>query len=226
MIRNVIFIFIFIFSNSAFSNSKGISLDVSRAIFDEANNSISITAKNTSEDMVLLLKAYVSNYYTDSEEKVPFFITPPLNRIDPESSVQFRINKLDEVELLPKDRESIFSINVLAIPPKKKGVYIQMALNTKIKLIYRPKEINNQKEVGRIIDRISIVKNGEDITFYNPTPYFATIGRMVINNIPSNKTVMIKPFSNESITEKNASSISYSLINDFGGMSNEKKVIF
>ncbi|HBA9569389.1 TPA: fimbria/pilus periplasmic chaperone, partial [Escherichia coli] len=45
-----------------------------------------------------------------------FFITPPIIRLNEKENIQLRINKLSDIESLPTDRESVFSINVMGIP--------------------------------------------------------------------------------------------------------------
>lgn len=50
-----------------------------------------------------------------------FFITPPIVRLNENESIQLRINKLSDIESLPTDRESVFSINVMGIPPEDKS---------------------------------------------------------------------------------------------------------
>ncbi|EHR9183167.1 fimbria/pilus periplasmic chaperone, partial [Escherichia coli] len=112
MHKKMLFLISMFFTCSVLASQKGISLDATRVIFDSENDSVSFSVKNTSSDMVFLLKSTVDDYFTD-DTKVPFFITPPLNRIDANNNVQFRINKLDSAVDLPKDRESLFAINVL-----------------------------------------------------------------------------------------------------------------
>ncbi|HCT5042076.1 TPA: molecular chaperone, partial [Escherichia coli] len=211
----------------AIASSGGITLDVSRVVFDSQNNSQSFTMKNTSSQMVLLIRATANNYYSNDNKDVPFFITPPLNRIEPNSDIQFRINKLDSIERLPKDRESLFAINVLAIPPKKEKTEVQMALNTKIKLIYRPREINAPLTIEHLQDKLILSKNKSGIRIENPTPYFVTIANFKFNNLNTNRQPeMIKPFSDTILRENNINSMSFSIINDFGGNSASRNISF
>ncbi|EFA4552979.1 molecular chaperone [Escherichia coli] len=220
----ILFIFI---SFGAIASSGGITLDVSRVVFDSQNNSQSFTMKNTSSQMVLLIRATANNYYSNDNKDVPFFITPPLNRIEPNSDIQFRINKLDSIERLPKDRESLFAINVLAIPPKKEKTEVQMALNTKIKLIYRPREINDPLTIEHLQDKLILSKNKSGIRIENPTPYFVTIANFKFNNLNTNRQPeMIKPFSDIILRENNINSMSFSIINDFGGNSASRNISF
>lgn len=222
----MLFLISMFFTCSVLASQKGISLDATRVIFDSENDSVSFSVKNTSSDMVFLLKSTVDDYFTD-DTKVPFFITPPLNRIDANNNVQFRINKLDSAVDLPKDRESLFAINVLAIPPKKDSSSVQIGLNTKIKLIFRPHEINNKSLIEHLHEKITFTKHIDRIEIKNPTPYFITIGQMSFNGLLSKGSVtMLKPFSESVIHEKNVKTLSFSIINDYGANSSIRNVTF
>lgn len=224
MHRKMLFLISVFFSCSIFASQDGISLDATRVIFDSENDSVSFSVKNTSSDMVFLLKSTVGDYFTD-DNNVPFFITPPLNRIDANNNVQFRINKLDSAMDLPRDRESLFAINVLAIPPKKDGTSVQIGLNTRIKLIFRPHEINNKLSIDDLPEKLTFTKHTDGIEIKNPTPYFITIGQMSFNGLPTKGfATMLKPFSETVIHEKNVKKLSFSIINDYGANSSIRNV--
>ncbi|HDL6451853.1 TPA: molecular chaperone [Escherichia coli] len=225
MHKKILFLIFMLFTCNVLSSPKGIGLDVTRVIFDSENDSASFTVKNTSTNMVLLLKSTVGNYYSD-DAKVPFFITPPLNRIDPNSNVQFRINKLDSAMALPKDRESLFAVNVLAIPPKKDNSSVQIGINTKIKLIYRPHEINDKSFIDSLPEKLIFNKHKDGIKIKNPTPYFVTIGKMSFNGLLTNRpATMLRPFSEYVIHEKNVKTLSFSIIDDYGANDNIRNVL-
>ncbi|MED9092904.1 molecular chaperone [Escherichia marmotae] len=226
MHKKMLFIISLFFTCSSLASQKGISLDVTRVIFDSENDSVSFTVRNTSSDMVLLLRSTVGDYFS-GDAKVPFFITPPLNRIDANNNVQFRINKLDSAMDLPKDRESLFAINVLAIPPEKESSSVQIGLNTRIKLIFRPHEINNKSLIEDLPEKLTFTKNTDGIEIKNPTPYFITIGQMRVNGLlVENSATMLKPFSGTIVHEKNVKTLSFSIINDYGANSSIRNVTF
>ncbi|HBA9587406.1 TPA: fimbria/pilus periplasmic chaperone [Escherichia coli] len=90
-----------------------------------------------------------------------FFITPPIIRLNEKENIQLRINKLSDIESLPTDRESVFSINVMGIPTEDKsnsGGRIKIAINTKIKLFYRPESINNKRRILNIPNEMKLKK--------------------------------------------------------------------
>ncbi|MCD3082799.1 fimbria/pilus periplasmic chaperone, partial [Salmonella enterica subsp. enterica serovar Enteritidis] len=90
-----------------------------------------------------LIQAWIDNGDTSlppEKLQVPFIMTPPVIRVAANSGQQLKIKKL--ANNLPGDRESLFYLNVLDIPPnsdenKDKNI-IKFALQNRIKLIYRP----------------------------------------------------------------------------------------
>ncbi|HAV2145425.1 TPA: molecular chaperone [Escherichia coli] len=211
--------FIF-FSHISLAETGGIYLDTTRVIFD--SNDLSTKVKfNNNTDKNWLLRAWVSDYNSKNKND-NFIITPPLYKISANESFQFKIDKLKEN--FPNDRESIFHINVMAIPPitndeKDSNNAVQFAINTRIKLIYRPHKINNKNQVSDAYKNLKITSSKETLTVSNHSPYYITMNDVKINgkNITSIKDFMVSPFSTLIIPEKNAKTISYSTINDYGG---------
>ncbi|AFI89674.1 fimbrial biogenesis chaperone [Pectobacterium parmentieri] len=109
-------------STSAYSEG-GVLLGGTRLIFNGDRDVASMTVTNSAESAVWLMRFWVSPYERKSnesegkQEKSPFAVTPPLYRLDPKDAVQIRVNKLSDN--LPADRESVYYLNNLAIPPKK-----------------------------------------------------------------------------------------------------------
>lgn len=73
---------------------------------------------------------------------VPFVITPPIFRVDPGKAQTLRIAYTQEP--LPQDKESVFWLNVLDIPPAvnnesaESNNYLQLTFRSRIKLFFRP----------------------------------------------------------------------------------------
>ncbi|HHG2880286.1 TPA: molecular chaperone [Escherichia coli] len=221
--KKLIILISLLFSNFSFSQSNGINLAATRVVFDSKEANASLKINNNSEEKTWLLRSWVSAY--NSDEKVKnFIITPPLYRIDPTEIFQLRINKINVH--LPEDRESVFRINVLAIPSnynndtqEKRDSGLQFAINNRIKLIYRPHNLNVPKKVDDAYKALIFSKSENQVHVKNPTPYYITMNDVKINekSITSIKDFMVSPFSTLIIPEKNAKTISYSTINDYGG---------
>lgn len=82
---------------------------------------------------------------------------------------------------LPKDQESVYYLNVREIPPRsEKANVLQIALQTKIKLFYRPAAIATKERMDSIPQEndIKLVKQGSGYIVKNPSPYFLSITQL------------------------------------------------
>lgn len=67
---------------------------------------------------------------------------PPLQRVEPGAKGQVKIQTTGSLAGLPQDRESLFYFNVREIPPKSsKPNTLQLALQTRVKMFYRPETL-------------------------------------------------------------------------------------
>ncbi|POZ13811.1 molecular chaperone [Lelliottia aquatilis] len=220
-------------SIQAADNKGGISLGGTRLVFEGGKEAASMTVTNSSAADVWLMRFWISPY-GDSEDKsgeesgsqtMPFAVTPPLYRLDPQNAVQLRVNKL--VENLPADRESVYYLNNLAIPPKKgeksyqKSVQsgLQFAVNTRIKLFYRPAAIDDPVAVKQAPEKLTVASSGKDIVVKNPTPYFVTMTQLQLNGKPAKapKDTMVLPFGELWLVASAAhGTLSYTTVDDRG----------
>lgn len=216
----------------AADGNGGVSLGGTRLVFDGSKDAASMTVTNSSAADVWLMRFWVSPYGeksddTDTKTKaaVPFAVTPPLYRLDPKNAVQLRVNKL--VDTLPADRESVFYLNNLAIPPKKgEKIYqkavqsgLQFAVNTRIKLFYRPAAINDANAVKAAPEKLTVTPAGKTIVVKNPTPWFVTMSQLAVNGkaLQTDKDTMVAPFGELSLPVMvTHGTFSYSTVDDRG----------
>ncbi len=125
-------------SGSAFS---AINLDRTRLIITGNETSASMTINNQNEKLPYLAQAWLED---DKGNKVqsPFVVLPPLQRVEPKAKSQVKIQVLPAASTLPQDRESVYYFNLREIPPKSnKPNVLQLALQTRIKMFYRPEAL-------------------------------------------------------------------------------------
>lgn len=126
---------------------------------------------------------------------------------------------------MPQDRESLFYFNLREIPPKSdKPNTLQIALQTRVKLFYRPKAIIPEKNNTPWQEKLILEKQGEQYILKNPTPYYVTIINATANTKLTNgkefTPVMVPPFSQDNLgvnVDLLGSSPVLTYINDFGG---------
>ncbi|MEQ4655417.1 fimbria/pilus periplasmic chaperone [Providencia rettgeri] len=200
-----------------------VSLDRTRIIFDGENKSISLNITNNNKQLPYLAQGWIEN---EESKKItsPLIVLPPIQRLEPGKSSQIKIESLPEIKNLPQDRESLFYFNMREIPPKSdKPNTLQIALQTKIKLFYRPETITPQKNSKPWQEKLQLEKKGDTIFIKNPTPYYVTIINAASNANTDAKDfnpIMIAPFGEENIGMTNSQLgntpvITY--INDYGG---------
>lgn len=122
---------------------------------------------------------------------------------------------------LPGDRESLFWVNVKAIPAMEKDQKnentLQLAIISRIKMFYRPTHLAMAPEEAPAMLRFR--RSGSKLTLINPTPYFITVTNMKAGNSNLPNT-MVPPKGEVSVDIPHAvtGDISFQTINDYGAL--------
>lgn len=212
----------------------GILASSTRVIYNETAIEKSLLLVNTNEYPVLT-QLWVDDGKSNTEFKnSPFVVLPAVFKLVPNEIKGIRIlyNGLN----LPKDRESMYWLNLYEIPAIKKENleknYLNLAMNTQMKLFFRPKSLKNidindlQKKIEyKLINN----ENNFRLELYNPTPYYLNITSLKIKNNLSNSNLKnqnnntIQPFSKNEYNLKNkdfkishSNQLSYNLIDEYG----------
>ena len=161
----------------------GVNVGATRVIYQGKDKEANLSVANTVNDHIpYLIQSWVSEYGGTDEATEKFIVTPPLFRLDPGNQNMLRIMAV-QTNQLPTDRESLFTINVKAIPAKSnesnKENVLQIAIKTSIKLFYRPEGLP-----GTLIDAARGIvwssKQGQ-LIFENPSRYNLVVSKLVIN---------------------------------------------
>ncbi len=201
-----------------------VSMDRTRVIFDGSQKSISLNISNSNKQLPYLAQGWIEN--TEGQKiQSPLVVLPPVQRLESGQSSQVKIEALPEINTLPQDRESLFYFNLREIPPKSdKPNTLQIALQTRVKLFYRPKAIIPEKNGTPWQEKLIMEKQGDQFIIKNPTPYYVTIINATDNPKSTNAKeftpLMLPPFSQDNLGLKASllgSSPVLTYINDFGG---------
>ncbi|MDH2896432.1 fimbrial biogenesis chaperone [Rahnella variigena] len=203
------------------SASAGFSVGATRVIYNGNVKEASLSVKNTEDSNVYLIRSWVSS--DKKGEKVPFITTPPLFRIEPGQDNAIRITQTSSA--LPQDKESVYWLNTLAIPPAgKEKNSLQFSINTRIKLIYRPTALNKKDAIAKAYQQLTFSRAGSAITASNPTPYYVNMTKVSVNGKELKEGYMVPPKSSFKIDNAPAgNSITWQAINDFGGLTEKAK---
>ncbi|RQS09821.1 molecular chaperone [Burkholderia sp. Bp9002] len=127
------------------SAQASVTLSGTRVVFDGTEKEVTIQLANDGK-LPALVQAWIDNGDASASPDtidVPFVVTPTIFRVEPGKGQTLRI--LHSGEPLPADKESLFWLNVLDVPPKagaKDDVNrLQFAVRTRVKLMYRPAKL-------------------------------------------------------------------------------------
>ena len=199
----------------------GIMIYGTRVIYPAEKNEITLQLMNQ-EQNASLVQAWVDDGNTSlppEKIQVPFLLTPPVVRVPGNSGQQLKIKKMPN--MLPNNKESLFYLNVLDIPPNNpanagKNV-IKFAMQNRIKLFYRPSGIAPVN--SETFKKIVLSRNGKGFIIKNDNANWVTVAEIKIGSVKINdKSVMVAPFSSEPVMAKSSNANQYKLtiINDYG----------
>lgn len=208
------------FASAIQKTQAAIALDRTRAVFNAGEKNLVLNISNDNKKEPYLAQAWLED--AKGKKLTDYLmVTPPMQRVEPGDKSMIRITALPSADSLPQDRESLFYFSVREVPPRsERPNVLQLALQTKIKLFYRPAKIAPER-FSRHDDKIILHKVKDGFRVENPTPYYMTLlgitskgSRAVERGF---KPVMIAPMSSEIVKSSVTGQPSIITINDFGG---------
>lgn len=208
-------------------------LERTRLILSTNKSIISLQVFNRSEQPTLIQSWVDEGNIASTPETTtaPFIVIPPMAKITANGGLQLKIQQLEN--RLPKDRESVFYLNVLDIAPKPENKEnlstLQLALQTRIKLFYRPAQLKLTTE--DVLKKIGITHNGEYLEINNPTAYYFTISKIYFDDKEELLTnaIMVAPFAKQHIQYQKQADMNQVItviyIDDDGNYQQDKKNI-
>ncbi len=213
-----------------------------RVIFPAGQGETTIRLSNLGKQPALV-EAWIDDGNTQSTPNTthaPFLITPPLFRMDAGRDQSMRILFTGNPSSLPADRESLFWLNVLEIPPRPKSAQdknlLQFAVRSRLKLFYRPASLsgNPLRAPEKLVWTTGKATDGVTLHVHNPTPFYITITQVSLDSGNSPVKVasgMVAPFADENINVpgvhavKAGAAVVFTTINDYGAANVHKGVV-
>jgi len=205
-----------------------------RVIYHATDREVTIRLSNEGKSPALT-QAWIDNgdpRATPSAVEVPFTVTPPVARIDPGKGQTLRI--IYTAEPLPQDKESVFWLNVLEVPPKPAADEadanrLQLAFRSRIKLFFRPAGLSGSADEApaRIAWRVVQASATPALEASNPGPYhvsFASLdltgggkaAKFDVGGMVGPGEVKVFPLTGE-VGQGVDLKVHYRAINDYGG---------
>ena len=160
-----------------------------------------------------LIQSWVEN----DKGAAPFLLTPPLFRLDGEQQTRLRVIYSGG---LPENKESMFWMNIKAIPSSqaKAGANtLQIAIKTRIKLIYRPKSVEGTPET--VTDQLRWTRSGNTLQVMNPTAFYMNFAEVKVGGAEVKEANWVGPGETArfQLPGVSAGALQWKLINDYGG---------
>ena len=206
-------------ASTSFANNDGfggISLGSTRVIYPADAKQISLAIINSNNKERFLINAWIENNL-DKKSK-DFLITPPLFVAEAKTENTLRIVNLSPD--LAQDRESVFWVNVKAIPSIDKSTLVdknvlQLAVLSRIKLFVRPINLKTKPEAS--ITTLKFSKTADNIIVNNPSPYHVSFVNLYLDGAKQ-PNVMAAPYAETKIANTSGRTLSYQTVNDYGGL--------
>jgi len=226
-------------TSSAFAS---VTIIGTRVIYPASEKEVTVRLDNRG-DRPALVQAWIDNGNPDEaldKINVPFVLLPPVFRVEANKGQTLRI--IFTGASLPTNRESVYWLNVLDIPPRDKSLagqnQLQMAIRNRIKIFYRPAQfdaVQANNAASGLIWRHGSKANTLSAT--NPSSFFVNVSQVnaednASHKLSSEKGEMLAPGETKAFplkgisTNKLKSTISYQYLDDFGAARKvESKII-
>lgn len=194
----------------------GVQIGGTRVIYNEKEKEVSIQLRNPDD------KAFLVQSWTETETGTPdktFAVTPPLFRLDAHQNNALRI--LFRGSQLRPDQETLFWLNVKAIPsanPSGEENQLQLAVKTRIKLIYRPDVLKKNRPEG-FASQLKWTKAGNSLTVNNNSAYYMNFSSVAVNGVELQNVTYVAPKSSKTFplgTAPSGGKVEWKVFNDYG----------
>lgn len=207
-------------SSSAIS---GVEIGGTRLIYNGNANQATISVKNP-DNKPYLIQSWVSKNENSDDGDSAFSTTPPLFKLN--AQVQNSVRVMLTGNALPTDRESVYWLNIKAIPtssPDAKNELL-IAVKSKMKLFYRPAGLKGDPSLA--YQQLTFSNVAGKLNIHNPSPYSVSLYELKVNGTKIAKPPMVLPFQTISLPQQTGTGreASWRAINDFGGITAEHKI--
>jgi chaperone protein EcpD len=218
--------------------SAAIVIDGTRVIYPAKSREVSVRLSNHG-DTPLVAQSWIDAgkpQVAPGEVATPFLLVPPLARIEPTRGQTLRLMLTQPPAT--QDRESVYYLNVLEIPPKSDdagaGNTLQLSLRSRIKVFLRPEGLSGSAGAApqALVWRVKREGAAHSLEVYNPSAYHVTLSKIALHafSAPANLgNGMVAPHGTLSFALPQAPAaatrVDYSYIDDYGAERDQDKAI-
>jgi chaperone protein EcpD len=228
-------------------SQAGVVLNGTRFVYPSQEKEISIKLTNQGKGPVLVKTWLDNGDVTALPEtiKLPFTLTPPIFRMEADKETALRLTYTGDASL-PKDRESLFWLNVMEVPPRNSDKKVegestlQLAFRYRLKLLFHPEGLSGTAKDAATNLAWSMIGNGDHsesvLRVTNNRPYYVSLVEVKLMQDGHATTVepeTIAPFSSHDFVLKKTAkkvendhgawSVDYRWIDEWGGLIRNNK---
>ena len=215
------------------SVQASVVVDATRIVYPAKEREVSLRLSNKGQQAALV-QTWIDDGRVDAkpdEVDTPFIVMPPMVRIDPDKGQSLRIAFVPSTNL-PKDRESVFWLNVLDVPPlasAQVGNHMQLAFRTRLKLFFRPANLPGSAAESAEKLRWNLSRSGKNtvLQVHNDGAFHVSFNSVELKlkngRVLTVKSHMVAPKSSADFVFEQSPNTSdldvgvmYEWINDFG----------
>ncbi|PQZ93262.1 MULTISPECIES: molecular chaperone [Pseudomonas] len=222
--------------------SAGVIIDGTRQIYPEQRREITVRLTNDDTLAPRLVQAWLDSGAQEQgpeHSDVPFTLSPPVFRLDPGKSQTMRLSYTRQP--LPSDRESVFWLNVLEVPPAANEFdpaleegernQLRFAFRIRTKVFFRPTDLPGAPAEAHEQLRWQLDHSAKEtaLVVHNPSAYHVTFNDVAlvmgarkvavdIGMVEPGKTLRL-PVRTPLRTVPPDAQVDFTYINDFGGFS-------
>lgn len=221
------------------AGQAGVIVESSRVVFSAADRERSLLMSNGNSYPVIV-QTWIDDGAPDGTPEtageVPVLPLPGIFRLEPGEQKNLRLLATQIPQ--PKDRESLYWLNIYEIPPTDANLppgvsAVKVAIRLQLKMFYRPQNLKPQ--VDKLVEQqqFSLIRQPGTLKLKvdNASPYYATYSAAKLTGGGKTKELdigMLAPFSQKTLdiggdATWQPDSIGYTLINDDGNGVEGKK---
>lgn len=206
-----------------------VGLGQTRIIYNPATSG-SVISVNNPNDFPVLVQGSVKSM-NEKDGAAPFMVTPPLFRLDPRQQNRLRVVMTQDLKV--KDKESLYWLCAMGIPPKlgdawaegsesakrtnTASINVNVRMSMCIKLIVRPDTVKGRPQ--DVASSITWRHEGDKLIASNPTPFYMNLKALSIGGKTVSDMDYIPPMDSRSFGVPGGISgqVSWTIVNDLGG---------
>ncbi|MNF76550.1 Chaperone protein EcpD precursor [compost metagenome] len=163
--------------------NANVVIATTRVIYPADEAEVTVSLSNSGQHPSLV-QVWIDDGRADvpvEQLQVPFSLTPALFRLEPGKGQVLRLFRAQHD--FAQDRESLYWLNVLDIPPKGQGNALQLAVRSRIKLLYRPHELaGNARQAPQTLTwRLLKRDNAWMLEARNPSRFYVNLAELSVH---------------------------------------------